>query len=221
MSMMSNVGEQIKGLVSPTLDTIKKKLFGANNERLDFFMDSFYKLSPQQQSGVIIGICSALVVFMLIAVFTYFSLVKGLERELDRGFNALQQLRSQSAEYRKEKENLSQLVKNVSDKTGDLRPKVFFEKTAQTVGVTMEGLRDEVVAFPEDNAALAQNFKAVNVEFRMPKISIPKLLKFVGEIEKSDKYLKVHSMQIRARYGDRLFFETNLKITGFKPANGG
>ena len=220
MSMISNVGDQIKGLMTPTFDTIKKKLFGANNERLDFFMDSFYKLSPQHQSGVIIGICSALVLFMIVAVFVYFTLVKGLERELDRGFNALQQLRAQSAEFRKEKENLNQLVRNVSDKTGDLRPKVFFEKAAQTVGVSMEGLRDEVASFPEDSTTLSQNFKAVNIDFRIPKVSIPKLLKFVGEIEKSDKYLKVHSMQIRARYGDRLFFETNLKITGFKPAAG-
>jgi len=49
----------------------------------------------------------------------------------------------------------------------------------------------------------------------MPNISIPRLLSFLVEVEKSNKYLRVQDLQIRARYGTKLYFDSQAKVRGY------
>ncbi len=42
MSALQNVRDSIQSLVARVVDRIRRSLFGANNERIDFLMDSFY-----------------------------------------------------------------------------------------------------------------------------------------------------------------------------------
>ena len=101
-----------------------------------------------------------------------------------------------------------------------LRPKAFFEQKANEVGVSLESLKSEEVDITGDSP-LIDEFRYVNVEFRLPKVSIPRMLKFFGEIEKSGKNLSVQNLVIRARYGDRLYFDTQARVVGYKTKKGG
>ena len=50
---------------------------------------------------------------------------------------------------------------------------------------------------------------------RLPNISIPRLLGFLVEVEKSNKYLRVQDLQIRGRYGTKLYFDSQVKVRGY------
>ncbi len=41
-------------------------------------------------------------------------------------------------------------------------------------------------------------------------------MKFLSEVERSNKNLSIENLQIRTRYGDRLYFEASAKVVGYK-----
>src|SRR3954471_19832119 len=102
MSALQNIRDSIQSLVGRVVDQIRRSLFGANNERIDFIMDSFYKLSPEHQTGVLAGVAGMLLVFVLGAFTIYFTRINALEDELNASFDALTEVRSLSSKYEQE-----------------------------------------------------------------------------------------------------------------------
>ena len=215
---MSIFGDSLRKLVepfAPLIDKLKRRILGANNERIDFLMDSFYKLSPQQQTGVIIGMGASLGVLIVFVFGVYFIRVSALESDLERGFIAIQELRVQASRYKAEKARFDSLLSKVGSKTNNLRPKPFFQKKATSVGISLESLKSENGEIDKDSP-LSEHFNEIRVDFRMPKVSIPRMLKFLVEIERSDKTLTIRDLKVRARYGDKLYFDAEAKAVGFK-----
>ncbi|MCX6105089.1 MAG: hypothetical protein NTY08_04565 [Proteobacteria bacterium] len=214
MSVVATFADRLKGQIQVNLKVAQKRLFGVNNEKLDFLMDSFYKLSSNQRTAALAG--SIGVVFLLVVMVfgLYFSLVSHLKNDLSSSFAALHELQSKKAMYEQENRNFEKLVDMVERKTKQVSLKPFFEKIANEQGVTIEGLSDSKSPLPADNP-LAERFQEVRVEMRMPNISIPRLLSFLVEVEKSNKYLRVQDLQIRARYGTKLYFDSQAKVRGY------
>ena len=215
MSALTNINDQMRSTVGRGLDIVKRRVFGANNERLDFLMDSFYKLSPQHQTGVLLGLGAFMTIFVFGSFIFYVSRVNALEDQLNQGFGALAELRTLNQTYEYEEQRYRELTNIINRGAMGFRPKPFFEQMANQIGVSITDLRSSDADLPVESP-LANDFKNVVIEFRMPKVSVPRLLKFLGEVEKSGKNLSLHSIQIRSRYGDRLYFETNAKVIGFK-----
>jgi hypothetical protein len=214
MSALLTVIDQVKGHFNSLVASAKRHLFGANNERVDFFMDSFYKLSPEQRLGVLAGFVGVVGVFVLAALMLYFAQVARLRTDLNDGFAALHQLKQLRIAYEMENKNYEKLLETVQRKTKQVSLKPFFEKVANDLGVTIEGITDQKVPLAADNP-LSDKLQEIRVEMRLPNISIPRLLNFIVEIEKSGKYLKIQDLQIRARYGTKLFFDGQIKVRGY------
>jgi hypothetical protein len=219
MSVVATFTDKFKGQFSGSLNQVRRRLFGANNEKLDFFMDSFYKLSPSQRSGVLAGIVGVISLFVLGAIVLYFSQVNRLKSELAGSFAALHELQSMKAGYEQENKNFEKLVDTIEKKTKQMSLKPFFEKIANDMGVTLEGLNDQKAPLPAENA-LSEKMSEVRVDMRMPNISIPRLMSFLVEVEKSNKYLRVQDLQIRGRYGTKLYFDGQAKVRGYDAGGG-
>ncbi|MBC7530016.1 MAG: hypothetical protein H7318_00450 [Oligoflexus sp.] len=220
MSAITDVRDQFQSLVSRVIFHVRRSLFGMNNERIDFLMDSFYKLSPQQQTGLLSGVAGALLVFVLGAFTIYFSRINALEDELNSSFDALQEVRTLSANYETELKRYQELKGIVAKNSADFKPKPYFESQSNKVGVQIQDLRSQDAEISADSP-LSTDFRYSTVEFRLPKVSLPRLLKFVEEVEKGNPSLNFHSLQIRTRYGDRLFFEVQAKVVAYKVGSGG
>ena len=68
-------------------------------------MDSFYKLSPSQQSGALLSVFGVLVIFCSDILYTIFFTVSALESDLTSGFEAVEELRSLKKKYNYERKN--------------------------------------------------------------------------------------------------------------------
>ena len=215
MSTLSNVNDQIVSGITRVADLVKRRLLGSNNERLDFIMDSFYKLSPTHQSAVIVGGFGGVVVLVISLFGFYFAQLAALESRLDRSFEALQEMRTLSQRYDLEDRRFKELIQIVNRGGRGFRPKPFFESKANQVGIAITDLRSGESEISPDSP-LSLNFKHITVDFKLPKVSIPRLLKFMTEVEKSGKNMNLHNLTIRTRYGDRLYFETSAKVIGYK-----
>lgn len=214
MSAITAVSDRFKGQFQGGINLVRSRLFGVNNEKLDFIMDSFYKLSPEQRTGVLAGIVVAIALFVLSAVGLYFSQVDGLKKDLSNSFAALHELQMLRSVYETENKNFEKLVDTISRRSRSTQLKPFFEKTAQDIGVTLEGLTDQRVPLSADNA-LSEKIQEVRVDMRLPNISIPRLMSFMVEVEKSNRYLRVQDLQIRGKYGTKLFFDGQMKVRGY------
>lgn len=214
MSALTSVADRFKGQIDSSIAQIRRRLFGSNNERLDFFMDSFYKLSPNQRMGALAGIVGIISLVVLLAMIIYFAQVNRLKKDLNDSFAALHELQSLKSTYEQENKNFERLVDTIDKKTRSVTIKPFFEKIANDMGITIEGLTDQKAPLPGDNP-LSEKVQEVRVDMRLPNISIPKLLSFLVEVEKSNKFLKVQDLQIRGRYGTRLYFDAQIKVRGY------
>ncbi len=218
MSVVASITDRFKGQTSGALNVVRVRLFGANNEKLDFLMDSFYKLSPPQRTGVLGGFVVLVGTFVLSAIGLYFTQVGALKQDLSNSFAALHELQSLKAQFDQETKNYDKLIDTIDKKTKGQALKPFFEKIAQDLGITIEGLNDQKVPLPADNP-LAEKVQEVKVEMRYPNISVPRLLNYLVEVEKANKYLRVQDLQIRGRYGTKLFFDAQAKIRGYGVGN--
>lgn len=214
MSAVTVVADRFKGQIQTSLNAVRRRLFGANNEKLDFFMDSFYKLSPNQRTGVLAGIVGCIALMVLGAVGLYFMQVNRLKSDLSDSFAALHELKALRTAYDQENKNYEKLVETIEKRTKSVSIKPFFEKIANDMGVTIEGLTDQKTPLSAENA-LSEKVQEVRVEMRLPNISVPRLMTFLVEIEKSNKYLRVQDLQIRGRYGTKLFFDAQVKVRGY------
>ena len=215
MSSVSGIVDQVRGQLLSGLNLVRVRVMGANNERLDFLMDSFYKLNPPQRTAALTGLIGAVGFFVFGAVILYFSQVGRLRSELNESFDAVHEMQSLKAEFQAEQKRYDKLTEQIARKTGDLRPKPFFEKIANEQGVQIEGgLTETRVPLPADNP-LSEKMQEVRVEMRLNNISIPRLLNFLVEVEKANNFVRIQDLEVRARFGTRLYFDSKLKARAY------
>lgn len=213
MSAIATVSDRVKGSVQVSLNVIRTRLFGTNNEKLDFFMDSFYKLTPPQRTGALAGGVAFIGFLVLLAVIFYFAQVNRLKTDLSNSFAALHELQTLKQAYEGESANIEAVAKKIKS----VKMKPFFEKIGNDQGVTIEALTETRAELPADNP-LAGKMSEVRVEMRLPNISIPRLLNFVIEVEKAGNYVRVQDLLVRGKYGTKLFFDAQIKARGYDAA---
>ena len=196
---------------------IRKRILGGNNEHLDLLVDTFYKLEPPQRNAVIAGGMAGLVFVVFGFLALYFAQISSLNRELNKRFDALYEIRELREQYQRENSRFQGLVDTLQGSAGALRVKPFFEKIANEQGVQIEGLNESKAPLPSENA-LGEKFQEIRVEMRLNNISIPRLLNFVLEVEKGGGFIRIQDIQIRARYGTKLFFDAQIKARGLSAA---
>ena len=214
MGPVSAISDQVRGRLQDGLGFLRRSLFGANNERLDLFMDSFNKLSSSQRVGafVVAGGCLAFLVGL--AIWLYVAQVDRLKSDLSNSFAAIHELQALTAAHNTEKQKFDRLTSAVKSKTSSGAIKPFFEKISKSVGVQLDDLKE--VKPQQSDSGLPDNFQEFHVEMRLEKISIPRLLNFLVEIEKSGRYMRVHDLQVRSRYGTKLYFDGFVKVRGYR-----
>jgi len=218
MSALDDFQEKIRSSWTNFTADIRKRVLGANNENIDFLVDTFYKLEPTQRNAVIAGGVAGLSLIVVGFLALYFSQINALNRELNKRFDALYEIRELKADYQREDKRFQNLVDALMGGAGSLRIKPYFEKLANEQGVQLSDLSESRSDLPSDNA-LREKFQEVKVEMRLSNISIPRLLNFIVEAEKGSGYIRVQDLQIRAKYGTRLFFDVTIKARGLASAS--
>lgn len=212
--MFEQVLEPIAAQIKQLRLRVRRTLFGTNNEKLDFLMDSFYKLDSNQRVGVLAGFAAGLSILVILVIGIYFAQVNSLERELDESFAALHKLQGMRRDFVQETKRYDSVIDSLQRATQSLSLKPFVEKTSKSVQVTVRDLAERKSDLPAD-IAMADRVKYANINVDISKVSIPRLMKFMVEIERSRSFLKIDDLEIRARYQDNLYFDAKLRVRGY------
>ena len=220
MELSKKFQDLFGGRFSGITKDLSRKVFGANNETLDFLMDSFYKLSPEHRAASIIGAIVGLFFLSIGVLWVYFASVASLDQSLNQSFNALHQLRSLKQQYQYESSRFDRLMQNVQRKTSAIRIRPFFEDKSQAMGIELRSLRDTIVALPPDNP-LSDRLKYSKLSLTIQKISIPRLMAFITEIEKSNNFITLEDLELKVRFDNKLFFDADLEFRSYSLVNDG
>ena len=200
--------------VSGVIDKLRQWTLGDNNERLDFLLDSFYKLDTRQRT-TFLGVAGAIIAVLVTgSIGFYFYRVASLKAELNDTFTALHQLDRLEQEYNIEEQRFNALVEKIQKKSSELKLKPFIEKLGREIGIQIEINDEKREPIPVENP-LSSRVQFVNADLRLSKVSIPRLLKLISEIERSENLLSIQSLEIKSIYGQKLFFSSRIMIRGY------
>ena len=213
------IWEEAKGRIDPYLKELNIRVFGANNERIDLVMDSFNRLNQQQKTAVLAAGGLVIGLLTVVGLVLYLTGISSLKTELEGSFAAIQELEKDRTDYRRQDARFAKLVEQVGRKSGEVAKKPLFEKIGRDLGVTVEGLNETKVPIPADDP-LSKKLQESKVDLRLSNISVPRLLNFLVEVEKANSFLRIRDLQVRGRYGTRLFFDSQITVRGYAAGAG-
>ena len=213
MAQLDAVMSQIRGQWDNVVKEVQAKILGANNERLDLIMDTFNRLNQQQRTMTLAGAGALIFLAISLAVLLYLTSVRSLQQDLEDSFAAIQELDTRKKDFQSEEARYNQLIEMMS-KQNAVAKKPQLEKVSKEVGVDLEGLSESKVALPNENP-LARKVQEAKLEMRLSNISVPKLLNFLVEVEKSNNLLRIRDLTVRGRYGTKLYFDSLVVIRGY------
>jgi hypothetical protein len=194
---------------------IKNIVFGRQNERIEFLMDSYFKLSPEGRTSVIVGGVLGAALFLILVVALYLAALGNLQRKLDEAFAATNKLRELQQSYAVVDTSFRSLSQQVSAANEGLAFIPVLEQKAKELGLTASGFPAQLprVDLASTNP-LATSFQNAKVEFRLSNAPLKKIIDLVIAIESTPHLLRVTSLRIRALYQNKLFFDANLEVEG-------
>jgi hypothetical protein len=192
---------------------LKHAVFGPQNERLEYLMDSYFKLSPEGRSGVIAGGIAISVCAVLGTIGLYLAALSNLQSKLDFAFEATNKLREAHSAFGSSNQRFKDLDERLSNASQGLTLISVLEQKAKELQVTTSGFPPQVplTDLPATNP-LADKYQTAKVEFRASNISLKKIIEFVIAIESTPHRLRVSSLKIKGLYQNKLFFDSTLEV---------
>jgi len=195
-------------------------IFGKQNERIEYFMDSYFKLPPEGRTAVLGGgiLLAALLVLSFIGI--YLSALSGLQSRLDESFQAVNKLRAKQVDFAVTKRKFDELDRRIANITQSLQILTVLEEKAKSLELQISGNNKSDKPSGEKDfirgTPLADKFKATRSEFRVSNVSLKKIVDFVVAIESDDKLLRVSDLRIKGLYQNKLFFDATFAVDGIE-----
>jgi len=213
--MFDEIFQKMRTFFGSYLEKMRVQLLGRNNERLDFLVDSFYKLKDQQRTYLVAGFSAVIGVVVLFTTIFYFYKTNELDENLNQKLIALREFRTEGIGYKIGNKRYEHLIKIVDNKISNLRLKSFFEKTMKEKKIEYRDL-NTVPVESDGTDPIFERIKEYNVEIRISKISIPKIIDFIIKVEKSSYLIKIRDFKVTGLYGNKLFFDLDVVFRAFQ-----
>ena len=215
MSRLLQSIDPIRSRLYMIQDRLKALLFGVNNERLDFLIDSFQKLKPEHQKLVYMMGGVMVVTVIALAGILYINGVHQLKQNLYDSIATQRDLSELQSQFNAAEQQFTEVITDMQQKTRNISSfKNVFEDISRNVDINLASLGEKVIQLPEMNL-LADHMNEIKVDVAMDNISLPKFFKFITQLEKRDNYLNVTHLTIRARYETKLYFDTKVSVRGY------
>lgn len=194
---------------------LKNAFFGKQNQRLEFLMDSYFKLSTEGRTAVFFGGIALGLLTLVAIIVTYIFALGMLQKQLDDAFAAANKLRDLGSNYLSVKAQFNELEQKISSANQNLVMISLLEQKAKDLGLSTNGFPPQlpVTDFPASNP-LSEKYQAAKVEFRVSNISIKKILDFVVAVETSPHMLRVSSLKIKGLYQNKMYFDSTFEVEG-------
>lgn len=197
---------------------VRELVFGKQNERIEYFMDSYFKLPPEGRTAAIASGIALAIILVLALVGVYLSALNSLQKRLDESFWAVNTLRDKQIEFAVNKKKYDELEKRLANVTQSLQILSLLEEKAKSKGLQISGNnKSEKPSTEKDfvnSTLLKEQYKSMRTEFRISNVSLQKIIDLVVDIESDNKLLRVTDLRIKGLYQNKLYFDAMLAVDG-------
>jgi hypothetical protein len=197
---------------------VRELVFGKQNERIEYFMDSYFKLPPEGRTAAIASGIALAIIIVLALVGVYISALNSLQKRLDESFWAVNTLRDKQIEFAVNKKKYDELEKRLANVTQSLQILSLLEEKAKSKGLQISGNnKSEKPSTEKDfvnSTLLKEQYKSMRTEFRISNVSLQKIIDLVVDIESDNKLLRVTDLRIKGLYQNKLYFDAMLAVDG-------
>jgi hypothetical protein len=198
---------------------VRSAIFGRQNERLEYLMDSYFKLSPEQRTAVVVGGVLAMILLLVGIISLYLSALSGLQSDLDSAFAATNKLKEVQTVHQIARQRYEELDGMLRD-NANLSLITLIESKAKEMGVTVGDFpsQQEVAppTAPLSNSAF-KNHRVAKIRFSISKAGLKKIVEFVVELEKLKNRLRVTSLTIKRGFVDKLYLDASVEVEAIMP----
>jgi hypothetical protein len=208
---IANGPRRIDVLLTP----LRNLVFGKQNERIEYIMDSYFKLSQEGRTGVLLGGGFAIFLSGILMFTLYVSLLSSLETQTTEAIDLTNQLKDLQNTHMITKQKFADLETKLDAANQNLVVIGVLEQKAKDLGLATSGFPPQLptTELPSFNP-LAEKFQNAKVEFRLSNASLKKIVDYVLAIENAPHMLKVTSLKIKALYQNKLYFDATLEVEG-------
>lgn len=192
---------------------LRSLIFGRQNERLEFLMDSYFKMPPEGRTGVLVGSAVVGVLFLVGIIILYLAALGSLQGRLDTAFEVTNKLRESHTSHAMIKQKFSDLEQKIAAANVNLVPISVLEQKAKELGLAASSFPPQlpVSDLPASNP-LSDKYQNAKIEFRVSNVSLKKIVDFVIAIESTPHMLRVTSLKIKALYQNKIFFDATFEV---------
>jgi hypothetical protein len=201
----------INGWLTP----LRNAILGRQNERLEFIMDSYFKLSPEGRTAVVVGGVAGSIFLLISIIGIYLAALTSLQARLDSAFEAVNTLKDARYSYTNNKQKFADLERKLEAANQNLILISVLETKAKELGLQTSGFPAQLPTsdFAASNP-LAGKYQNAKVKFNISNVSLKRIMDLVIAIEATPHLLRVVSLTIKPGYQNKLFFESTLEVEG-------
>jgi hypothetical protein len=188
-------------------------VFGKQNARIEYLMDSYFKLPPEGKSGVVAGGIALGILLVVGIIAMYLAALSSLQTKLDVAFEATNKLREIHSAHIVTNQRFKDLDERLNTASQGLVLISILEKKAKDLEIPATGFPAQVPTtdLPTTNP-FNDKYQTAKVEFRASNISLKKIIEFIIAIESTPHLLRVSSLKIRSLYQTKLFFDATFEV---------
>lgn len=207
------------GRLDKLMAPLRTLVFGRQNERLEYVMDSFLKFTPEQRALAIVGGIGGFLLLILMIVWMYFSASATLQRELDAAFTATNRLVEVQSSFAMSRQRFSEL-EGALQVNQDLSLITLIESKAKEMSVSVSDFPSQqeisVPAAPL-NASALKNYRIAKIRFSINRAGLKKIVEFIVALESLPNKLKVAGLTIKRGFTDKLYLDANVEVEAVLP----
>jgi hypothetical protein len=217
----AEIQDSSQGGIPRWLLPVREFVFGKQNERIEYFMDSYFKLPPEGRTAVVAGGILFAILLVIGFIALYLTALSGLQARLDESFLAVNKLRVKQVEYAITKKKFEELDRRIEEATQGTQIFTLLEEKAKSLELQISGNNKNDKPSNEKDfireSPLKDKYKTTRAEFRVSNVSLRKIIDFVVAVESDNrKLLRVNDLRIKGLYQNKLFFDASFAVDGFE-----
>ncbi len=198
---------------------LRSFVFGPQNERLEYLMDSFLKFTPEQRAAAVVGGIGGFVFFLFAIISMYFAASVSLQNSLDAAFASTNRLKEVQSNYTLARQRFSEL-ESALQINHELSLITLVEGKAKEMGITVGDFpsqQDISVPTAPLNTSALKNYRLAKVRFSVNRAGLKKIVEFVVALESLPNRIRVTSLIIKRGFTDKLYLDANVEVEAILP----
>jgi len=204
--------------ITQIMTSLKLFIFGENNQRLEYLIESFYRLNHERRSIIIISsILSGITIFIL-SIIIYIIGLFSLQSNLNSAYNNSNTLKEFKAPYMALQGSFDELIHGIRSSNMNLSLVSLLEQKAKDLGVQTSHFPSKplITKFTGQNP-LVDLFQKESVDFKISGTSLKKIMEYINIIEQMPNKLRVTKFRLLSITEAKLYFDVLLTVEALVP----